>query len=224
MLTILQSEKPKLHSLRDGYPLLDRVLPASIFNHLVAAIAEFLGTVFFLFFALAGMQVANLQALPLVLPHLQPITTTETAPLLYTALSFGFSLTVSAWVFFRVTSGLFNPAVTMGMCLIGSLGWARGVIISVVQVLGGIAAAALVSCMFPGPLEAETLLSPDTSITRGFCECWHMVVNLRPDHADLLAVIEALVTAAFVFSIFMIAADKHKGTVSPSHTTPDRRG
>lgn len=116
------------------------------------------------------MQVANLPAMPLVMPHLDPSVTTDTASLLYTALSFGFSLMVSAWVFFRVTSGLFNPAITMGMCCIGSLGWARGVIISVVQILGGITAAALVSCMFPGPLEAKTLLSPETSITRGFCK------------------------------------------------------
>lgn len=32
--------------------------------------------------------------------------------LLYIALSFGFSLTVNAWIFFRISGGLFNPAVS----------------------------------------------------------------------------------------------------------------
>lgn len=31
--------------------------------------------------------------------------------LLYISLSFGFSLAVNAWVFFRISGGLFNPAV-----------------------------------------------------------------------------------------------------------------
>jgi aquaporin related protein len=31
--------------------------------------------------------------------------------LLYIALSFGFSLCVNVWVFFRISGGLFNPAV-----------------------------------------------------------------------------------------------------------------
>ena len=33
------------------------------------------------------------------------------AELLYISLSFGFSLAVNAWVFFRISGGLFNPAV-----------------------------------------------------------------------------------------------------------------
>lgn len=44
----------------------------------------------------------------------------------YIALCFGFSLAVNAWVFFRISGGLFNPAVTFGMCLIGALPWIRG--------------------------------------------------------------------------------------------------
>jgi aquaporin related protein len=31
---------------------------------------------------------------------------------MYIALVFGFSLAVNAWVFFRVSGGLFNPAVS----------------------------------------------------------------------------------------------------------------
>jgi aquaporin related protein len=35
----------------------------------------------------------------------------NTSNLMYSALSFGFALTVNVWAFFRVTGGLFNPAV-----------------------------------------------------------------------------------------------------------------
>jgi aquaporin related protein len=43
----------------------------------------------------------------------------NTSSLLYIALSFGFSLAVNAWIFFRVSGGLFNPAVSLGMVLVG---------------------------------------------------------------------------------------------------------
>jgi aquaporin related protein len=32
--------------------------------------------------------------------------------LLYISLAFGFSLAVTVWVFFRISGGLFNPAVS----------------------------------------------------------------------------------------------------------------
>lgn len=105
----------------------------------------------------------------------------------------GFSLVVSAWVFFRVTSGLFNPAITLGMCFAGTLPWSRGAFVAVSQILGGLTAAGLVSCVFPGELRAETLLGSGTSVVRGFF-------------------IEALLSAAFIFSVFMLGAEKHKGT------------
>ncbi|KAG9749654.1 hypothetical protein KCU73_g6773, partial [Aureobasidium melanogenum] len=76
-------------------------------NHFVAMIGEFVGTTMFLFFAFAGTQVANIQA---------STTTTTNATngfspivLLYTAVSFGFSLMVNVWIFFRISGGLFNP-------------------------------------------------------------------------------------------------------------------
>lgn len=72
-------------------------------KHLVAASGEFVGTFLFLFFSFGGTQVAN--------------TTAEKVPgtsqLLYIALSFGFSLAVTAWAFYRISGGLFNPAVCL---------------------------------------------------------------------------------------------------------------
>ncbi|KAL8948569.1 MAG: hypothetical protein Q9222_005255 [Ikaeria aurantiellina] len=59
--------------------------------------------------------------------------------------------------------------------------------------LGGIVSAAVVQVLFPGPLNVRTALSPGTSISRGLF-------------------IEMFLTAQLVFTIFMLAAEKHKAT------------
>lgn len=88
--------------------------PKNTRGHIVAAIGEFAGTIFFLFFAFAGTQVANISSNTNTGTE---ITTTvaqkNPAQLLYISLSFGFSLAVNAWVFFRISGGLFNPAVSL---------------------------------------------------------------------------------------------------------------
>ncbi|KAL6706641.1 Aquaporin-1 [Coniothyrium glycines] len=154
---------------------------------------EYVGTVLFLYFALSGTQVAN------SIPSSSGRTVAESGSnpqqLQYIALCFGFSLAVNAWVFFRISGGLFNPAVTFGMCLIGALPWVRGILLFFVQVLGGITAAALVTVMFPhqGEINVRTTLGGGTTVVQGLF-------------------IEMFLTAQLVFTIFMLAAEKHKGT------------
>ena len=168
-----------------------KYLPKGFRSHFVAMSGEFAGTFLFLFFAFSGTQVANTQT--------QSATTTtisqaaNPAQLLYISLCFGFSLAVNAWVFFRISGGLFNPAVTFGMCLVGALPYVRGMLLTVSQVIGGIAAAGVVSALFPGPLNVRTVLRGETSITQGLF-------------------IEMFLTAQLVFTIFMLAAEKHKAT------------
>jgi aquaporin related protein len=66
----------------------------------------------FLFMAFAATQVANASA-PATAAGSNTLTQTpNTANLLYISLAFGFSLTVNAWAFFRISGGLFNPAVS----------------------------------------------------------------------------------------------------------------
>jgi aquaporin related protein len=77
-------------------------------NHLVAMIGEFAGTFLFLFFAFTGTQVANMSS---IVRNAED-TTPHPDVLLYIALAFGFSLAVNVWVFFRISGGLFNPAVS----------------------------------------------------------------------------------------------------------------
>ena len=152
---------------------------------------EFIGTFLFLFFAFSGTQVANTQTAPQT--SITIAQASNPAQLLYISLSFGFSLAVNAWVFFRISGGLFNPAVTLGMCLVGALPYIRGVLLTISQILGAISAAAVVSALFPGPLDVRTALRIGTSVTRGLF-------------------IEMFLTAQLVFTIFMLAAEKHKAT------------
>ncbi|CAD0094249.1 unnamed protein product [Aureobasidium vineae] len=157
----------------------------------VAMIGEFVGTTMFLFFAFAGTQVANIGA---------SSTTTTNATngfsplvLLYTAVSFGFSLMVNVWIFFRISGGLFNPAVTLAMVMVKSLDYVRGSLLFLAQISGSLLASVLVRALFPTPLNVRTTLSADTSKARG-------------------VFIEAILTAELVFTIFMLAKEKHRAT------------
>lgn len=60
------------------------------------------------------------------------------------------------------------------------------------QLVGGICAAAVVSCLYPGQLNVRTTLGAGTTRTQGLF-------------------IEMFLTAQLVFTIFMLAAEKHKG-------------
>ena len=63
----------------------------------------------------------------------------------------------------------------------------------VVQIVGGIAAAGVVQVLFPGDLNVRTSLGGGTSVTQGLF-------------------IEMFLTFQLVFTIFMLAAEKHRGT------------
>lgn len=71
---------------------------------------EFAGTTLFLFFAFSGTQVALLSNTKTSTANVVGAES-DPAQLLFISLSFGFSLAVNAWVFFRISGGLFNPAV-----------------------------------------------------------------------------------------------------------------
>ncbi|KFY64811.1 hypothetical protein V496_03002 [Pseudogymnoascus sp. VKM F-4515 (FW-2607)] len=155
-------------------------------NNTVATIGEFVGTFLFLFWSFVGAQIANT-------PKPRDGAPPNTSNLLFASLCFGFSLTVNVWAFYRVTGGLFNPSVTLALFLVGGLPAMRALLVFVAQILGGICAAAVVSCLFPGPLNVETLLGGGASIAQGLF-------------------IEMFLTAQLVFVIIMLAVVKHKST------------
>ncbi|KAL1634843.1 hypothetical protein SLS58_010526 [Diplodia intermedia] len=163
-------------------------------NHFVAAVGEWAGTTMFLFFAFAGTQVANAKSLaPSEATTTNATTGFDPAVMLYISLAFGFSLMVNVWVFFRISGGLFNPAVTLALFATGAIGAWRSVCLFIAQIAGSITASALVLAIFPTTLNVRTTLSDGTSIAQGLF-------------------IEAFMTAELVFTILMLAKEKHKAT------------
>lgn len=80
------------------------------------------------------------------------------------------------------------------MYLIGAVpSISRAGIIIFAQLAGGIAASALVYGLFPSTLNVATTLADGTSIARGLF-------------------MEMFLTAELVFTIFMLAAEKHQAT------------
>jgi aquaporin related protein len=91
----------------------------------------------------------------------------NTTKIIFISISFGFSLIINAWIFFRVSGALFNPAISLAMVLAKVITPLRGVLMSIAQVLGGITAAALIDRLMPGPLNIGTKLSGGISIAQG---------------------------------------------------------
>ncbi|CAK7242053.1 MAG: Aquaporin-1 [Sporothrix thermara] len=164
-----------------------RRLPQEGKNLFVAGLAEFVGTYLFLFFALGGTTSVNNAG-----PQ-NGILAADPSQLLYICMCFGFSLAVTVWMFFRISGGLFNPVVTLSLVLVGAVGPIRGVVVFIAQLAGGMCAAAVLSALLPGELQASTTLRDDTSISRGLF-------------------IEMFATSLLVLSILLMAVEKHRAT------------
>lgn len=140
-----------------------------------------------------------------------------------TALVYGFSLLVNVWAFYRISGGLFNPAVckilallsirarvpsdsaqvTPGMVLAGTLPPLRSLFLVPAQLLACMSAAGLVNAMFPSTIaDVTTTFSPGTSIAQG-------------------VFIEMFMTAHLTFVVLMLAAEKQVKTRSSSPSASD---
>ncbi|KAF2223176.1 aquaporin-like protein [Elsinoe ampelina] len=158
-------------------------------NHLVATTSEFVGTFLFLYFAYAGHQMAVDQA-----GQTGPNGTVSAQTVIYIAMAYGFSLLVTVWTLYRVSGGLFNPAITFALCITRNLSWVRGLLFFPAQLLGAICAAALVESMTPGGIErTRTRLAPGMTIARG-------------------VFFEMFLTAQLTLTVLMLAAEKSKDT------------
>lgn len=78
-------------------------------SHLVAASSEFLGTFFFLWLGYGGQLMALTQA---AAPAGQS-GGASSQTVVFISLIYSFSLLVNAWAFYRISGGLFNPAVSL---------------------------------------------------------------------------------------------------------------
>jgi len=145
-----------------------------------AASLEFLGTMFFLLIGLGGIQVANSQGSGL-------------GATAYTSACMGLSLLASAWVFYRITGGLFNPSISLALFVVGVIGPIRFILYIIAQFAGAIAASALLRALTPEPFLVNTYLRSGTNRAQG-------------------VFIEAFITAILVMAVLMLAVEKHEVT------------
>lgn len=122
-----------------------------------AALLEFFGTATFLLLGLGGIQ-AGAAALGNPSPDSPP----SILMLMYIAMSMGLSLLISAWLFYRITGGLFNPNVSLALLLTGVIGPVRFVLYVIAQIVGGIAAAGLVRGLTGMPLASKYVTGDHT--------------------------------------------------------------
>jgi aquaporin related protein len=80
--------------------------------HFVAAGGEFVGTFLFLYFGYAG----NLMAASRT-PTIAPTGGMSSETAIFISIAYSFSLLVNVWAFYRISGGLFNPAVRLQLWL-----------------------------------------------------------------------------------------------------------
>lgn len=83
--------------------------------------------------------------------------------------------------------------MTLGLCLVGAVPWLRGLLVVPVQIGAGIAAAGLVSGLFPGPFGVQNTLGAGTTEVQG-------------------VLIEMVLTTELIFTIMMLAVEKHRAS------------
>ncbi|KAH3685170.1 hypothetical protein WICPIJ_003863 [Wickerhamomyces pijperi] len=155
-------------------------------NHFVAVYGEFVGTFIFLWSAFLIAQIAN-----------QDTAVKEAGShppqLIMISLGFGVSVGVAVAIFYRVSGGNLNPAVTLTLVLARAIPPLRGLLMCVAQLVAGICAAAAASAMTPGPIAFANSLGGDASRSRG-------------------VFLEAFGTCILCLTVLFLAVEKHRAT------------
>ncbi|KAF0501640.1 aquaporin 1 [Gigaspora margarita] len=121
-------------------------------NDLLASIAEFLGTAYFLFMGVGGAMAFGTSAIGGVgIPF-----------------SFGWSLMMNIFLWGPISGGVFNPAITVGLMTTRHLPIVRGILYIIAQFLGALLGSFLIKVLVPAPAAGATVLSASTSVTQGF--------------------------------------------------------
>lgn len=155
-------------------------------NHLIAVLGEFFGTFIFLWTAFMIAQIANQD------PQITPDGSTP-SQLIMISFGFGFGVMVAVFMFFRISGGNLNPAVTLTLVLAGAVPPIRGALMMVSQMIAGMAAAGAASAMTPGPIAFANGLGGGSSRSRG-------------------VFIEAFATCILCLTVLLLAVEKHKAT------------
>ena len=124
-----------------------------------------------------GTQIANLPDAAATTQSGQAFVSTSN--LMFISLSFGLSLIINVWIFFRVSGALFNPAISLALVVARVISPLRGGLLFIAQLVGGIAAAAIIDGLMPGQLNVGTRLSGGINTAQGNSSI-EIVINYRP--------------------------------------------
>lgn len=86
------------------------VVSDSIRNHIIAMLGEFVGTLSFLFFGFAAVQISKSH--PDKLAGGVDVSSPSLLQIFFISAGFGLGLTINAWIVFRVSGFAFNTAVS----------------------------------------------------------------------------------------------------------------
>ncbi|KAI8916485.1 aquaporin-like protein [Powellomyces hirtus] len=174
------SQRRNDHSRKQYSPIVRDALAASV---------ETLGTFLFLFAAYGAVNAASAAAIA----EGGASGVVGVAGTMMIATSFGLSLLVVAWALYRVSGGLLNPAVTVALVISKAITPRRGAMFVIGQLIGALAAGAVVEGLFPGPFTGANTLKNGISITQAFF-------------------LEIILTALFTIVVLMLAVEKSKHT------------
>lgn len=156
-------------------------------NHFIAMMGEFVGTFIFLWLAFMIAQIANHS------PEGSSPLEANPARLIMISFGFGFGVLVGVFLFFRVSGGNLNPAVTLTLMLAGAVPPIRGALMMLLQMVAGMAAAGAVLAMTPGPILFANGLGGGCSRLRG-------------------VFIEMFGTAILCLTVLLMAVEKARAT------------
>ena|SRR5947207_1472391 len=119
----------------------------------------------FLFLSFGGTHIANLPGATVT--SSTGVQFIDTSNLMFISLSFGISLIINVWIFFRVSGALFNPAISLALAIAQVITPLRAILLFIAQLVGGITAAALIDALMPGPINFATTLSGGINTAQG---------------------------------------------------------
>lgn len=164
----------------------DSVNVSPLKNHMIAFLGEFFGTFIFLWVAFVIAQIANQD--PTI-----PDKGSDPMQLIMISFGFGFGVMMGVFMFFRVSGGNLNPAVTLTLVLAQAVPPIRGLFMMVAQMIAGMAAAGAASAMTPGPIAFTNGLGGGASKARG-------------------VFLEAFGTCILCLTVLMMAVEKSRAT------------
>lgn len=155
-------------------------------NHHIAFLGEFFGTFIFLWVAFVIAQIANQD--PTI-----PTIGSNPPQLIMISFGFGFGVMMGVFMFFRISGGNLNPAVTLTLVLARAIPPVRGAVMMAAQMLAGMAAAGAASAMTPGPIAFANALGGGCSKARG-------------------VFLEAFGTTILCLTVLLMAVEKSRAT------------